>query len=55
MELPTRMWITPFFSTVCGRDGFEPVIFSVTGRRVGPGYTTRPVAGVGIEPTTLAL
>ncbi|KKW29498.1 MAG: hypothetical protein UY73_C0016G0007 [Parcubacteria group bacterium GW2011_GWA2_52_8] len=35
--------------------GFEPAIFSVTGRRVRPGYTTGPrllVPGVGIEPTT---
>ena len=35
--------------------GFEPSIFSVTGRRVRPGYTTGPrllVPGVGIEPTT---
>ena len=30
--------------------GFEPVISSVTGRRVKPGYTTGPVPGVGVEP-----
>lgn len=41
---------------VAGATGFEPVIFSVTGRRVGPGYTMRPlVAGVGFEPTTSGL
>ena len=35
--------------------GFEPVIFSVTRRRVRPGYTTGPVPGVGFEPTNLRL
>ena len=36
--------------------GFEPVIFSVTGRRVGPGYTTRPLdAGGGNRTCDLGL
>ena len=36
--------------------GFEPVVFSVTGRRVNRATPSEPlVAGVGFEPTTSGL